>query len=54
MKHIFGIRDISLELFENRVSNRVQSTRVDNSRLLTPKLTCGVAQGSNLGPLPFL
>ena len=42
MKHIFGIGDISLELFENYVSNRIQYSRVNNSQLLTPKLTCGV------------
>ena len=52
-KQSFGIYGISLELFENYLSCHIQYTCVNNSPSATSKFTCGVPQGSNLGPLLF-
>ena len=50
----YGIRGSPPELFESYLSNRKQLTVVDNVRSLFCNVTCGIPQGSTLGPLLFL
>ena len=51
---MYGIRDRPLTLIENYLSGRQQCTVANNKRSGTLPLTCGVPQGSILGPLFFL
>ena len=50
----YGIRGVPLQWFTSYLTNRRQYVRIDNadSEMLT--MTCGVPQGSTLGPLLFL
>ena len=50
----YGIKNRSLTLIENYLSNRHQCTVANNIRSPRAKLSCGVPQGSILGPLFFL
>ena len=45
---------MSLELFENYLSSRIQYTRVSYNQSTTSKLRYGVPRSSNKGPLLFL
>ncbi len=49
----YGIRGISLEWFASYLSNRSQYTKINHSLSTTDTVTCGVPQGSLLGPLLF-
>ena len=49
-----GIRGKALELFKSYLSDRVQYVNIDNCKSKTRPITCGVPQGSVLGPLFFL
>ena len=53
LNHI-GIRGISLNWFNSYLSNRQQYTFVKNTKSHTKIISCGVPQGSILGPLLFL
>ena len=49
----YGIRSNSLKLIENYLSNRKQIVNLNRAYSTELKITCGVPQGSILGPLLF-
>lgn len=54
MKKRFGISSIELKWFESYLSNREQQCSINEQLSSKKTITCGVPQGSNLGPLLFL
>jgi len=51
---IYGIRGTVLSWFKNYLSNRKQFTVLADTKSDILDITCGVQQGSTLGPLLFL
>ena len=51
---ILGIRGMENQWFRNYLMDRTQSTIIGSSRSQHRKISCGVPQGSILGPLLFL
>ena len=54
MKKRFGISSTELKLFESYLSNREQQCSINEQLSSKKTITCGVPQGSILGPLLFL
>ena len=50
----YGIRGSGLKWFTSYLSNRSQYVPINNTTFDTKHITCGVSQGSVLGPLLFL
>ena len=50
----YGIRDIALSWFKSYLSNRTQYVHINGINSDLKDITCGVPQGSVLGPLLFL
>ena len=50
----YGIRGLPYKWFENYLSNRQQFVKIHNESSSLQTMTCGVPQGSTLGPLLFL
>jgi len=51
LHNYFGVRGIAHDLFLSYLNNRFQYTKRANSKSSLIKVTCGVPQGSCLGPL---
>lgn len=49
-----GINGTALRMFRSYLTNRLQAVKIDHTQSDTLPITCGVPQGSILGPLLFL
>ena len=54
LENYLGIRGPVLNLMKSYLSNRYQYVKIDDCMSSLQKVTCGISQGSSLGPLFFL
>ena len=54
LENYFGIRGPALNLMKSYLANRYQYVKIDDCMSSLQKVTCGIPQGSSLGPLLFL
>ncbi len=52
--HMYGMGPGAVDWFEHYLTNRVQCTKINNKLSDFQAITCGVPQGSILGPLMFI
>ena len=52
--YCYGIRGVPFKWFENYLFNRTQFVKIGNTKSNCETITCGIPQGSTLGPLLFL
>ena len=50
---LYGVQGVAFQLFQSYLSNRMQTCIVQGTNSHLNKTTCGIPQGSNLGPLFF-
>jgi len=50
----YGVRGVTSDFLHSYLSNRCQFTKFGETESSRINITCGVPQGSILGPLPFL
>ena len=54
LEKMFGFRGSALSFMESYLTNRLQYTKIGDSKSRKQLIGCGVPQGSSLGPLLFL
>ena len=54
LDRLFGIRGKGLDILKSYLFNRYQFTKIGNIKSTKRKISCGVPQGSTLGPLLFI
>ena len=52
--YLYGIRGTPHDWFERYLKNRRRYVKIDSTKSSYENITCGIPQGSTLGPLLFL